>query len=164
MVGVARAWVARVRQHLPHHSREHHQAGMRAGCSRCALQLYRLPTNQMNNMIEIEEAEAIGGDTAVDHNPELADISNPEGIVYRFRWRVYAVRLQSGQRFIHGRTFTNRDEAEKLAQLVRERGVINTDYWSVTFPVYGSAAWQAEETANQRMHDSGPLAGTVRDI
>lgn len=60
---------------------------------------------------------------------------------------VYSVLAEtaSGRRWIH-RDVQDLDVADRLVVRVRAAGVINTAYWVETYPVYGSKAWEIEDS------------------
>jgi hypothetical protein len=105
-------------------------------------------------------------DTVWDYNnPEMADMDNPTGDQYRPIIQVEATTA-AGRRFIHWHLFEPDQvlAAQYLAGRILGRGTINTEYWTETYEVYGSEAWQAADNLRAHANAMGPLAGTVRDF
>jgi hypothetical protein len=96
--------------------------------------------------MKIIQALAFPDDVVVDSNPEMADLSNPSGLIYGGVIRVQA-ETKFGRRFIHERVF-DQDEvavAETLVEKIMEKGEIDLVHWIETDPAYGSFAWEDGE-------------------
>lgn len=77
-------------------------------------------------------------------NPENAEPSNPEGNTYGEKY--FVVGEQSdGSRMGHFKNFDTVEEAEKLAERVNQKLVINAEHWVSMEPCYGSRAYAIEE-------------------
>ena len=85
----------------------------------------------------------------VGYNPEMADIANPRGAIYRNHYWVQAT-LDDGNRFDH--YFINLDKTKVEALLARMSAALDagdglnfaaSDLWADGTPVYGSEAYQA---------------------
>jgi hypothetical protein len=101
------------------------------------------------NKIQIERVDVRKDVAVVDHNPEMADYTNPTGAIYRHTFEVLAM-TQEGRRFRHHHFFgLDRDAADALAIKVLYRGEIDLSYWAETYPEYGSSAWAVEEVYRQ---------------
>lgn len=93
----------------------------------------------------------------VARNPEMADMSNPNGEVYGTRYDV-RVETESGNRWVYtGASWVSRHdpaEAERQAEFFAARvngalrvsggAALDERYWEETNPVYGSLAYEAE--------------------
>jgi hypothetical protein len=97
----------------------------------------------------IERVDVRKDVVVVDHNPEMADYTNPTGAIYRPTFEVLAM-THEGRRFAHRHFFgLDRDAADRLAIRVLHRGEIDHAYWVETYPEYGSSAWAVEEVYRQ---------------
>lgn len=102
-----------------------------------------------NTKIQIERVDVRKDVVVVDHNPEMADYTNPTGAIYRHTFEVLAM-TNEGRRFVHRHFFgLDRDAADRLAIRVLHRGVIDHAHWVETYPEYGSPAWAVEEVYRQ---------------
>ena len=77
-------------------------------------------------------------------NPENAEPGNPTGATCGERFFVYGEDVD-GDRLTHNKPYNTPEEAEELAERVREKLVINEKYWNHQPPAYGSKAWADEE-------------------
>ena len=109
-----------------------------------------------NTKIQIERVDVRKDVVVVDHNPEMADYTNPTGAIYRHTFEVLAM-TEGGRRFAHRHFFgLDRDAADALAIKVLYRGEVDLSYWTETYPEYGSPAWAVEDVYRQ-----ADLAGAV---
>lgn len=119
-----------------------------------------------NQIIKIErhqvttwEQEAIVGS-----NPEWADMSNPEGHIYRMVYSA-CVTLDSGRRFHHAVQFRDEDEADALVAKIQNKGVINTQHWvEDEHGAYGSTVWQHRDELRRQRHIMSGDQTTVRGL
>ena len=77
-------------------------------------------------------------------NPENAEPGNPDGNTYGEKYFVIGEEFD-GSRMGHFKDFDTEEEAEKLAERVNKKLVINVEYWGRMEPRYGSRAYEIEE-------------------
>lgn len=77
-------------------------------------------------------------------NPENAEPGNPEGHTYGERYFVIGEEAD-GSRVGHFKGFDTVEQAERLAERVNAKLVINVEHWGRVEPRYGSPAWADEE-------------------
>lgn len=94
--------------------------------------------------MKIQFCNAFTDEVAVASNPEMADMGNPNGFIFRRRLFVEAV-TESGRRFIYQGFFANADVADRFVSRVQAKGEINLEFWGETYSIYGSPAWQNED-------------------
>jgi hypothetical protein len=97
--------------------------------------------------LKVIRASIVEEDVVVGFNSERADMDNPSGALYGKVSKVMAETL-SGRRFLHIWSLTA-DVAQRLADKVSRSGEIDPQFWSETFPVYGSMAWEDEEESRR---------------
>tara|TARA_R100000479_G_scaffold169623_1_gene111499 strand:+ start:67 stop:417 length:351 start_codon:yes stop_codon:yes gene_type:complete len=77
-------------------------------------------------------------------NPENAEPGNPEGHTYGEKYFVIGEE-SDGSRMGHFKPYDTEEEAQKLADRVNEKLVINVEHWISVPPRYGSRAYGIEE-------------------
>jgi hypothetical protein len=95
--------------------------------------------------MKINYSSPYSEDVVIGKNAEYADMNNPSGLIYGRKIFVEAV-TESGRRFVFGRDFESQEGAGKFAARVEAKGSIDLQFWSETYPVYGSSAWAAEDS------------------
>lgn len=113
--------------------------------------------------MKIKYANHFADEIVVGSNPEMADMGNPSGLIYRRAFFVEAIS-ESGRRFIHESHFFFEPVAAKLAAKVAAYGKIDPAHWVEGFEVYGSDAWVAADNVRAMEHMASPMAGFVRDF
>jgi hypothetical protein len=121
--------------------------------------------NTANTATKIQTAYAYELEDVAFFDPEMADMGNPDGAVYRRFWFV-AAEAANGRRWVHEVRFFEDEagRAKNLARRVLAAGEIDTQNWNEGYSVYGSQAWQAEDNLRAAAHQNSDLAGTVRDF
>jgi hypothetical protein len=79
---------------------------------------------------------------------EYSSFDNPDGAIYGYMYRVVA-EADNGSRYIHQLLFESENDANKLAQRVNNKLVIDLSYWNETYSCYGSDAWHKDEIFRQ---------------
>lgn len=95
--------------------------------------------------IKNEEIEVRSEIVIVDRNPEMSEIGNSEGYIHGIRYLV-VVTFSDGTRIRHNHWFTSKGKAEALRDKIDEVRVIDINHWAYHYPVYGSPAYEAEES------------------
>lgn len=116
-------------------------------------------------LTKIDDAGWIAEPVLVDTNPEMADMSNPDGSVY-CKFLFVTATTPEGRRFIHPHRFEQdqEDRASRFASRVKEKGEIDITLWGESYEVYGSPAWQEADRERHLAWQSNPAtAGTIRD-
>lgn len=94
-------------------------------------------------IVEIVTVEVAKLPVIVGANPEMADIVNPDGFIWRDCHFIIACTAR-GRRFQHQVAF-EAPPAESLLAKIRSRGVIDLSFWNEAPYIYGSQEWQDEE-------------------
>lgn len=116
--------------------------------------------------VQINAAHPVTDEAVIGHDPEGADMGNPDGAIYGKRIFIYATTLE-GRRFVHGVSFENNEDerAARFASRVQAAGAIDLQFWGETYEVYGSAAWSEADNQREEAHQASTFtAGTVRDF
>ena len=119
----------------------------------------------INEKTKITTAYVFEMEDIAGFDPEMADMGNPDGAVYR-PFTFVAAEAANGRRWVHQVRFWDDEtgRAHNLLRRVLAEGAIDTANWNEHYSVYGSQAWQAEDNAREAAHQNSDLAGTVRDF
>lgn len=112
-------------------------------------------------IVHIKNVRIFTDKAVVGIDPEGADMSNPEGYIWG-NVSVLQAEDATGRRYNH-RSELTLPELEKLEKRVRAAGKIDLEYWSETYPAYGSAAYAAENSERWFMQMAAVSAGDYHE-
>lgn len=121
------------------------------------------PINTMEKetiQISANQVDTVDYEEVLYRNPEMSDMSNPEGCVYGIRYYV-RVTLEDGTRYLHYKAWDEADigEAVTLKTAVQNRRVINLKHWVEIDSAYGSKAWEGADQERDYQFQSAVAVG-----